>query len=77
MKYRIVKRNRNFLGELSTCPWYYAQRNILGVWIDIRHNPYITAYDSYDDDLVIVEKWLENHIQGKKSPTQEVVKTYD
>jgi hypothetical protein len=90
MKYRIVKRNttafggfsqylRNlFKGNLIRVDRYYAQCNILGVWIDLRYHPFISTYDAYDVHLERVEKWLENHIRrGKESPTQEVVKTYD
>jgi hypothetical protein len=84
MKYRIVKRNTNGLGEISKYPWYYAQRNILGVWFDLRYHPLISTYNAFDRNLEVVELWLENHIwkitfgvRSKESPTQEVVKTYD
>jgi hypothetical protein len=77
MKYRIVKRNTTAFGGFSQYLRYYAQCNILGVWIDLRYHPFISTYDAYDVHLERVEKWLENHIRGKESPTQEVVKTYD
>lgn len=78
MKYRIVKRNTNSMGEVRESSWYYAQeRNILGIWVDLRFHPFISTYDSYDIHYGVVEKWLENYIKGKDSPTEEVVKTYD
>jgi hypothetical protein len=77
MKYRIVKRNTNTLGDITRWDWYYAQRNIFGVWIDLRFHPFISTYDSYDVDLNAVERWLDNHINGKGPKTEEVVKTYE
>jgi hypothetical protein len=76
-KYRIVKRNTNIVGEIYRFNWYYAQRNILGVWVDLRLHPFISTYDSYDSDLIIVERWLNNYINGKGQKTEEVVKEYE
>ncbi len=77
MKCRIVKRNTSSTGEVSRFDWYYAQRNILGVWIDLRLHPFISTYDSYDMDLNTVERWLDNYINGHSPATEEVVKTYE
>lgn len=77
MKYRIVKRNTNGYGEIRYSPWYYAQRNILGIWIDLRFHPFADVYDSYDIDYNTVERWLEKYIGGKGPMTEEVVKEYE
>jgi hypothetical protein len=76
-KYRIVKRNISGSGVVSRWDWYYAQRNIFGVWIDLRLHPFISTYDAYDMDLNTVERWLNNYINGKGPKTEEVVKTYE
>jgi hypothetical protein len=76
-RYRIVKRNTNALGEIRKYPYYYAQRNILGVWIDLLHHPFINTFNSYDTDLSVVEEWLDDRINGKRSKTEEVVKEYE
>lgn len=77
MKYRIVKRNTTIDGSISRFDWYYAQRNILGLWIDLRFHPFISTYDSYDSDFSIVERWLNNYINGQSPKSEEVVKTYE
>jgi hypothetical protein len=78
-KYRIVKRNTNGNGDIDMFGkyWYYAQCNIFGVWVDLRHNPFAETYDSYDSDLIFVERWLNNYINGKGQKTEEVVKEYE
>ena len=76
MKYRIVKRNTNGNGDITRFDWYYAQRNIFGMWVDLRFHPFISTYDSYDVDLVVVERWLNNYINGLGPKSEEVVKTY-
>jgi hypothetical protein len=77
MKYRIVKRNTSGSGEVSKWDWYYAQRNIFGVWVDLRLHPFVSTYDSYDMHLNTVERWLDNYINGKGPKSEEVVKTYE
>jgi hypothetical protein len=77
MKYRIVKRNFDTRGEVRRWNWYYAQRNIFGIWVDLRLHPFIDTFDSYDMDLNTVERWLNVYISNKGSATEEVVKTYD
>ncbi len=77
MKYRIVKRNTSSSGDVSRFDWYYAQRNILGIWVDLRFHPFISTYDAYDMDLNTVERWLDNYINGKGPKNEEVVKEYD
>lgn len=76
-KYRIVKRNTNSHGDITRFDWYYAQRNIFGVWVDLRFHPFISIYDSYDVDLMVVERWLDNYINGLGPKSEEVVKTYE
>jgi hypothetical protein len=77
MKCRIVKRNTSGCGDVSRFDWYYAQRNIFGVWIDLRHHPFISTYDSYDMHLNTVERWLDDYINGHNPKTEEVVKEYE
>ena len=81
MKYRIVKRNTNDHGDYIPNPWYYAQVRILGIWLDLRHNPFhetYGVYDSYDSNCATVEKWLEDYRGVRMTKfQQEVVKTYE
>lgn len=79
MKYRIVRRNQSPCGERIT--WYYAQMKVLGIWIDCRHLLFIDTYNSTDEDLEVVERWVEDEINVEKvfnAPLkEEIVKTYD
>jgi hypothetical protein len=80
MKYRIVSRNKNpWYGSYIDYPYYYAQMKVFGMWIDCRHHPFKEAYNSYDDMLVVVERWVDAQIHGSQPVTfkEEVVKTYD
>ena len=77
MKYRIVSRNRLANGEPCYSLYYYAQMKVFGTWIDCHLNPFVVAYDSYDIELSVVEKWVDFQLKKKESLKENVVKTYD
>lgn len=77
MKYRIVSRNKYSNGDYSPYKFYYAQVEVFGTWFDCRLNPFISTFDSYDTDLKVVEKWVENRIKPKERIEDVVVKIYD
>jgi hypothetical protein len=57
--------------------WYYAQMNVLGIWIDCNFNPFVDTWNASDADFKEVEEWIQNRIKGNSPIQQEVVKTYD
>ena len=76
-KYRIVSRNRSpWSDAYSDFPYYYAQRRVLGMWIDCRFNPFKGEHTSFDNELKTVERWVDRQINGSQI-TEEVIKTYD
>lgn len=79
MKYRIVSRNKSpFNGSTLGHPYYYAQFEVFGVWIDCRYNPLVDdTYDCYDTKLSVVERWVNSQIGERLPVEEEVVKTYD
>jgi hypothetical protein len=70
IKYRIVKR------KVNRYYYYYAQTNILGIWVDLRFHPFVDTYDAHDVHFDTVDNWLKDYIKGKPD-VDEVVKTYD
>ena len=78
MKYRIVCRNKNPWDNYcrDNYSWYYAQFEVFGVWIDCRYNPLVNPYDTFDSELEVVERWVNNKIE-RIPRKEEVVKTYD
>lgn len=85
-KYRIVARNTNSLGEISSHTWYYAQVKVFDLfWIDCRRIENIigTDWGDYEKSFDLDDKVVESYILYKKNPEtnpkpkQEVVKTYD
>jgi len=78
MKYRIVSRNRcPWDGNYIDYPYYYAQMNVFGIWIDCRFHPFKSIYNSHDLDLKTVDNWINQQLSDKKPVKEEVVKTYD
>jgi hypothetical protein len=78
MKYRIVSRNSSsWDGSYGDYPYYYAQMNVFGIWIDCRFHPFKSVYNSHDPYLETVDKWINQQLSDKKPVKEEVVKTYD
>jgi hypothetical protein len=78
MKYRIVSRNSwPWGGSYRDYLYYYAQMNVFGIWIDCRFYPFKSVYDSFDTDLEVVDKWINQQLSNMKPVKEEVVKTYD
>ncbi len=78
MKYRIVSRNSSLWdGSYGDYPYYYAQMNVFGIWIDCRFHPFKSVYNSHDPDLEVVDNWINQQLSNKKPVKEEVVKTYD
>lgn len=78
MKYRIVSRNSTpWDGCYGDYPYYYAQMNVFGIWIDCRFHPFKSVYDSFDTNLEVVDNWINQQLSNKKPVKEEVVKTYD
>ncbi len=76
-KYRIVKRNTYPSGGISRYPYYYAQRNIFGIWVDLRFHPFADTYNASDMEFDAVERWLNDYIEGNRPQIEEVVKVYE
>ncbi len=79
MKYRIVSRNKNPWDNFcrTDYSYYYAQFKVFGVWIDCRYNPLVSAYDTFDPELKVVEEWVNNQISKKLPLEEKVVKTFE
>lgn len=77
MKYRIVSRNKKPSGEHSNYPWFYAQMEVFGIWVDCRFHPMKESYNSYDANAETVDMWINSQIAENEPMKEEVVKTYD
>lgn len=79
-KYRIVSRNKTpwdsyYRADYS---YYYAQSKLFNAfWIDCRYNPLVSAYDTFDTELKVVEEWVNNQLHRKLLLKEEVVKTFE
>lgn len=83
-KYRIVARNTNSLGEISSRTWYYAQVKVFDLfWIDCRIEDLMSNWGDYEKSFYPDDKVVESYILYKRNPEtkpkykQEVIKTYD
>lgn len=77
-KFRIVKRTgAQDLFVLDIREIYVAQRKVLDLfWVDCRWIDSENSLRTYDNDLEVVEKYIQRKLRKHQPVQDEVVKTF-
>lgn len=77
-KFRIVKRTgAQDLFVLDIREVYVAQRKVLDLfWVDCRFIDSENSLRTYDNDLEVVEKYIQRKLRKHQPVQDEVVKTF-